>query len=212
MVVICSFSCERSSFSLKAVCPRNSITLVCCAFFSCCFLIARSALSFSSGFGTFTAVWPDAFPIQSAAQRTMRSMRLISFESDQVLHHAAKISAHFQIADEKKLLVELESGGRGLLAGARIDVTDVDLQLIKDGVALGRIALLEDLPVKLLNEKHRGAAREDVVIADEFLTRHAGGQKRDDLLLRQRRFAREHGLGRKRSAIDINVDRVIADE
>ena len=139
-------------------------------------------------------------------------MRLISFESDQVLHHAAKISANFQIADEKEPLVELVPGGRGLLAGARIDVADIDLQLIEDRVGLGRVALLEDLSIKLLNEKHRGAAREDVVIADEFLTRHAGGQERNDFFLRQRRFAREHGLGRKRSAIDINVDRVIADE
>src|SRR5205814_2002743 len=151
-----------------------------------------------------------------SAQRTdptlLLKTRLILFESDQVLHHAAKISAHFQIADEKELLVELESGGRGLLAGARIDVADVDLQLIKDGVALGRVALLEDLSIKLLNEKHRGAAREHVVVADEFLTRYAGGQERNDLLLRQRRFAREDGLGRKRSAIDINVDGVIADE
>src|SRR5204863_6464228 len=136
IVVICSFSWERSVFSSKAACPRNSITLACCAFFSCCLATARWARSFSSGRGTFTAVWADAVaaiqelqaitrkaacsrvalsmraskcddpavagpPLQPVSPRTI--MRLISLESKQVLHHAAKISAYAQITDDDKL-------------------------------------------------------------------------------------------------------------
>src|SRR5450432_3670064 len=101
-------------------------------------------------------------------------MRLISLESNQILHHAAKISAHAQIADEDKLVIHFITGGRLLLSGAWIDLADIHLQPIKDRIALCRLVLLKDLLVKLLNQEHGGASGEDTVVPDQFSSRHAG--------------------------------------
>src|SRR3979411_2587116 len=107
----------------------------------------------------------------------MKKTRLISLESNQILHHAAKISAHAQIADEDKLVIHLKTGGRRLLSGAWIDLADIHLQPIKDRIALCRLALLEDLLVKLLNQEHGGASGEDIVVPDQFPSRYAGREQ-----------------------------------
>ena len=68
-----------------------------------------------------------------------KQTRLISFESNQILHHAAKISTHAQIADEHKLVIHFKTGGRRLLAGAWIDLADIHLQAIKGRIALSSL-------------------------------------------------------------------------
>src|SRR5688572_4733009 len=95
----------------------------------------------------------------------------ISLESDQILHHAAKISPYPEIAHQHKLFVYLIAGGRRLLAGPGVDVAHVDLQAVENGVALGRLAFFEGLPIELLDEEHRGAAGQHAVVADQFLAR-----------------------------------------
>ncbi len=74
---------------------------------------------------------------QAAAEENEKSPTHL-FESDQVLDDAAKISAHLHITNEDKMLVDLVAGGGGLLSGARIHISDIELQAIKDGTALGR--------------------------------------------------------------------------
>ena len=65
------------------------------------------------------------FPRAPPTEVSFRNTRLISFESNQVLHHAAKISAYAQIADEHKLVVHLVTGGRRLLSRPWIDLADI---------------------------------------------------------------------------------------
>jgi hypothetical protein len=96
----------------------------------------------------------------------VKKTRLISLESNQILHHAAKISAHTQIADKHKPVIHFEAGGRLLLSGARVDLADIYLQPVEGGIALGRLALFEDLLVELLNQMHGGASGQDIVIPD----------------------------------------------
>ncbi len=102
---------------------------------------------------------------------------------------------------------------RGLLAGAGIRPAVIDTQPVEDRVGLGLlvVVLLEDLPVKLLPEKQKGAAREDVA-AGEIFPGHASGQKRNNVLLRQRRLTAESRLRVERRAVDVNMDRVILDQ
>ena len=69
----------------------------------------------------------------------LEGTRFISLESNQVFHGATKISADSDIADEDKVLVQFESCGRGLLTGFRICIPDLDLELIKNGIAFRRL-------------------------------------------------------------------------
>src|SRR6266446_3537996 len=129
----------------------------------------------------FPRVSPTILDAQKRAPSTaidFRNARLISFESNQILHHAAKISAHAQIADEDKLVIHFKTRGRCLLSGARIDLADIHLQPIKSRIALCRLALLEGLLVKLLNQEHGGASGQDTIVPDQFSSRHAGREKR----------------------------------
>src|ERR1043165_7820511 len=76
-------------------------------------------------------------------------LALISLESDQVLYHAAKISTHPEVADQDELVVYPHPGRDGLLAGPRIDVAHIDIEFVEHRIALGRLALLENIPVEL---------------------------------------------------------------
>ena len=99
-----------------------------------------------------------------------------------------------------------------MLAGARIDVSHVHLQTVEDGIAFGRLAFLEHLPVELLNQKHRGPAGERVVVPDQFLARRPRRQKGNDFFLRQGRLAAEDSFRRKRSPVNVNMHGVIPNE
>jgi hypothetical protein len=68
-------------------------------------------------------------------------------ESDEVFHLAAKLSPDSKVTDKHPILVNFKSR-RGLLTtGARIDCAEIVLETIEDGIALGRLAFLENLPV-----------------------------------------------------------------
>ena len=124
----------------------------------------------------------------------------------------AKVTPDPKVADQNELLVDLISRRGGLLAGSWIDCSKVHLQAVERGVALGRRAFLEDLAVELLHQEHGGATRQHVIISREFFPRRSRRKERDDFLLWQRRFACENHLGRKRSSIHVDANRVIPNQ
>src|SRR6476619_1377741 len=159
-----------------------------------------------------TTAMPNETICNQAVCRSLAMARLISFESDQILYHAAKISADPQVADQDPLLIQPYPGGHRLLAGPRIDVAYVHVELVEDRIAFGRLALLEGFAIQLLDQKHDGASGQDAVVPDQFLPGRARGEKGDDLFLRQRRLAAEDRLGRERCPKHVHVHGVIADK
>src|SRR5436309_10331595 len=132
-------------------------------------------------------------------------------ESDEVFHLTAKFSSNSKVTDKHPILVNFKSRGGLLTTGARIDRAEIDLQTVEDGIALGRLALFENLPVKLLHQQHGGATSQDVTISSQLLAGRSGSEKRNYFFLRQGRLARENGLRRESIAIDVHAYGVIAD-
>src|SRR5438093_2182659 len=132
-------------------------------------------------------------------------------ESDEVFHLTAKFSSNSKVTDKHPILVNFKSRGSLLTTGARIDRAEIDLQTVEDGIALGRLAFFENLPVKLLHQQHGSATSQDVAISSQLLTGRSGSEKRNYFFLRQGRLARENGLGGERVAIDVNAHGVIAE-
>src|SRR5437773_4080916 len=85
-------------------------------------------------------------------------------ESDEVFHLTAKFSSNSKVTDKHPILVNFKSRGSLLAAGARIDRAEIDLQRIEAGIALGRLAFLKNLPVKLLHQRHCSATGRTVAI------------------------------------------------
>jgi hypothetical protein len=118
-------------------------------------------------------------------------------ESDEVFHLTAKVSPNSKVTDKHPILVNFKSRAGLLTAGARIDRANIDLQTVEDGIALGRLAFLENLPVKLLHQQHGRATSQDVAISSQLLTGRSSSEKRNNFFLRQGRLTRENGLRRK---------------
>jgi hypothetical protein len=91
--------------------------------------------------------------------------QLISFESNQILDHAAKISSDSQVTDEDKPVIHFETSGGSLLPSPRINIPDIHLQAVKGGIALGRLALFENLLIKLLNQQHGCPTGKNIVVS-----------------------------------------------
>ena len=78
-------------------------------------------------------------------------------ESNEVFHLTAKISSNSKVANKYPILVNFEPS-RGLLPPRSwVYRADVDLQTIKNGIALRRLAFFENFAVKLLHHQHRSA-------------------------------------------------------
>jgi len=116
-------------------------------------------------------------------------------ESDEVFHLTAKVSPNSKVTDKHPILVNFKSRAGLLTAGARIDRANIDLQTVEDGIALGGLAFLENLPVKLLHQQHGRATSQDVAISSQLLTGRSSSEKRNNFFLRQGRLTRENGLG-----------------
>src|SRR5437879_1370507 len=119
----------------------------------------------------------------------------ISMESDEVFHLTAKLSPNSKVTDKHPILANFKPRGGLLTTGARIDRPEINLQTVEDGIALGRLAFLENLPVKLLHQQHGSATSQNIAISGQLLTGRSGSEKRNYLLLRQGRLARENVLG-----------------
>src|SRR5205814_8751796 len=211
MVAICSFRTDRNSSSLNAVVPRIS-RLELRAFCVSRRSITLRSRARSSGRLTSTALWPRRSDtlVTTISARKKTACR-ISMESDEVFHLTAKFSSNSKVTDKHPILVNFKSRGSLLTAGARIDRAKVDLQTVEDGIALGRLPFLENLPVKLLHQQHGSATSQDVAISSQLLTGRSGSEKRNYFLLRQGRLARENGLGGELVDIDVIAHGVIAD-
>jgi hypothetical protein len=111
---------------------------------------------------------------------------------------------------ELKGIVKLQ-GVEATLPFSRLDVTNgflyfdpsdsfnpkIDLHPVEDGITLGRLAFLENLPVKLLHQQHGRATGQNVAISSQLLTGRSSSEKRNDFFLRQGGLARENGLRRE---------------
>src|SRR2546421_10261335 len=75
------------------------------------------------------------FARQTAAPRQYckrkRDRYSASPESNQIFHHATIIAADAEIAEHHKLIVDLETRYRLLLAGSRIDRANIQIQTIE---------------------------------------------------------------------------------
>src|SRR2546430_3252812 len=210
MVAICSFKTERNSTSLNAVAPRISRLVACAFFFSSCStnLCSRAACS---GRFTSTALWPGrSDTLVTAISARKKAACRISMESDEVFHLTAKFSSNSKVTDKHPILVNFKSRGSLLAAGARIDRAEIDLQTIEDGIALGGLAFLENLPVKLLHQQHGRATSQNVAISSQLLASGSGREQGNDFFLRQRRFAPGKKLRRERVALKVKPHRGIA--
>src|SRR5438128_3750753 len=121
----------------------------------------------------------------------------MSMESDEVFHLTAKFSSNSKVTDKHPILVNFKSCGGLLTTGARIHRAEIDLQTVEDGIALGRLAFLENLPVKLLHQQHGSATSQNVAISSQLLAGRSSSEKRNNFLLRQGRLACENGLRRE---------------
>src|SRR5436853_5063188 len=197
MVAICSFRTDRNSSSLNAVVPRIS-RLELRAFCVSRRSITLRSRARSSGRLTSTALWPrrsDTLVTTISARK--KTPCRISMESDEVFHLTAKFSPNSKVTDKHPILVNFKSRGGLLPTSARINRAEVDLQTVEDGIALGRLAFLENLPVKLLHQQHGRATSQNVTVSTQLLPRRSSGEKRNNFFLRQGRFARENGLRRE---------------
>src|SRR5437867_3973395 len=174
MVAICSFNCERNCFSVNACWPRNSIDVARRARSSSSRFSARSTFAFSSGLGTSTAVWAARSPARATMQRTRNAegcrfqdaagrfgncpasvLRLawrISAKTDQIFHHATKIAADFDVANEHQLIVDPDARDGLPLPRARINLADIEIEAIKYWIGLRSLSFLENFHVKLLHQ------------------------------------------------------------
>jgi hypothetical protein len=118
-------------------------------------------------------------------------------ESDEVFHLTAKFSPNSKVTDKHPILVNFKSRAGLLTTSARIDRADIDLQTVEDGIALGGLAFLENLPVNLLHQQHGRATGQNVAISSQLLTGRSSSEKRNDFFLRQGWLARENGLRRE---------------
>src|SRR3989442_12965292 len=107
----------------------------------------------------------------------------ISMESDEVFHLTAKFSSNSKVTDKHPILVNFKSRGGLLTTSTRIDRAEIDLQTVEDGIALGRLAFLENLPVKLLHQQHGSATSQDVAISTKLLPGRSSGEKRNNFFL-----------------------------
>src|SRR5437588_5049742 len=194
MVAICSFKTERNSSSLKAVAPRISRSVLRA------FCVSRRSINLrsrarSSGRFTSTALWPNSSDtsVTAISVRKKTACR-ISMESDEVFHLTAKFSPNSKVTDKDPILVNFKSRAGLLTTGARVDRAEINLQTIENGIALGGLAFLENLAVKLLHQQHGRATSQNVAIPSQLLTGRSSSEKRNNFFLRQGRFARENGL------------------
>src|SRR5437868_835207 len=118
-------------------------------------------------------------------------------ESDEVFHLTAKFSSNSKVTDKYPILVNFKSRGGLLTTGARIDRAEIDLQTIKDRIALGRLAFLENLPIKLLHQQHGSATSQNVAISSQLLSGGSSSEKRNNFFLGQGWLARENRLWRE---------------
>jgi hypothetical protein len=98
-------------------------------------------------------------------------------ESNEVFHLTAKFSPNSKVTDKHPILVNFKSRSGLLTTSARIDRAKIDLQTVEDGIALGRLAFFENLPVKLLHQQHGSATSQDVAISSQFLARRSSSEK-----------------------------------
>src|SRR4029077_11553395 len=101
----------------------------------------------------------------NAIKARKKTARRISMESDEGFHVTSKVSPNSKVTDKHPILVNFKSRAGLLTAGARIDRANIDLQTIEDGIALGWLAFLENLPVKLLYQQHGRATGQNVAIS-----------------------------------------------
>src|SRR5437762_12711502 len=105
-------------------------------------------------------------------------------ESDEVFHLTAKFSSNSKVTDKHPILVNFKSRGRLLTTGARIDRAEIDLRTVEVGIALGRLAFFESLPVKLLHQQHGSATSQNVAISSQLLTSRSSSEMRSNFVLR----------------------------
>src|SRR4026208_976952 len=117
-----------------------------------------------------------------------------SMESDEVFPLTAQFSPNTKVTDTPPILVNFTSRAALLTTGARVDRANIDLQTVEGGIALGGLAFLENLPVKLLHQQHGRATGQNVAISSQLLTGRSSSEKRNDFFLRQGGLARENGL------------------
>src|SRR5687767_912866 len=123
-----------------------------------------------------------------------------SSEAQQILERPSKTSLGIELANQKHLVADLETSGGGAPPGAAVEQTHFHLEPLHPGCASriflrtaqwrrGLLSFLKYLFVKRLNREHRRPAGEDVGAAGHFGRGRAGGEQRNDVGMRQRRFA-----------------------
>src|SRR5438270_12977926 len=98
-------------------------------------------------------------------------------ESDEVFHLTAKFSSNSKVTDKHPILVNFKSRAGLLTAGARIDRANIDMHTVEDGIALSRLAFLENLPLKLLHQQHGSATSQDVAVSSQLLAGRSSSEK-----------------------------------
>src|SRR5205814_1852225 len=113
--------------------------------------------------------------------------------------------------DEIEIFAKLETRADLLLARARINRADIDVEPTHERfVVTGRWFALENFVIERLKREHGCASGEHVAAAGQFLLRRTGGEQRDDVFLRQRRLARKLRLRLRGGTKNINANVVVA--
>src|SRR6478672_9915062 len=157
MVVICSLSWERNSFSPKDFSPCRLTTVARCAFFSSTLAAACSCFCFSSercGRSVDCAIAPAVE--RATPSKTMERRRILT-KANKIFNHTPEATAYIQVSHKHKLIVYLKTRRRLLLPSAGINLTDIDIETIKNGTVIRILAGLENFSVKLLHEEHGGS-------------------------------------------------------
>src|ERR1043166_8844795 len=86
----------------------------------------------------------------------------MSAKTNQIFQLPSKIAVNADVAGERNLVCDLEPHGCLLLTSAWIDRSQIQVQSIENGVAVGRLTFFDDLAVQLLDQQHSSPAGENI--------------------------------------------------
>src|SRR5580765_4784439 len=132
------------------------MTALCCAVFSCCRPTACCSFCFCSeraGAIADCASAPEQSPKRISRQRERQVM---SLKTDHVFYHSLEAAADIHISHEHKFIVQFHARCGPTLTGPGICLSHIQIEPVKDGSVLGRLALPENLAIKLRDKEHGG--------------------------------------------------------
>ena len=82
----------------------------------------------------------------------MTLMTAFSAKTDQIFEPSPKIAVNADVPGEQKLIANLKAHRRLLLAGSRINCSQIEIQPIENRIALRRLSFFENLSIQLLHQ------------------------------------------------------------